>query len=67
MPGLGVAVTIDHGNGFRTLTARLKAVEVQPGSTVEAGAAVGEAAALTVHLQLTQDGAWLDPLPWLRR
>jgi septal ring factor EnvC (AmiA/AmiB activator) len=67
VPGLGLAVIVDHGDGWRSLLGRLKSARVAVGDRVTAGQNLGEAAAATVHLQLTEGGAWLDPSGWLAR
>jgi septal ring factor EnvC (AmiA/AmiB activator) len=62
--GLGTTVIVDHGQGWRTLIARLAQPRVRAGSTVAAGDPIARAAGATVHLELAQGAAWLDPVAW---
>jgi septal ring factor EnvC (AmiA/AmiB activator) len=66
-PGLGRAVAIDHGDGWLTLTARLRAPLVTVGELVIEGGTLGHAAGSTIYLELAQDGTPIDPAPWLAR
>lgn len=65
VPGLGLSVIIDHGNGWMSLTGGLKDPSVQVGAVVAPGAALALAAGLSVELQLIHRGNWIDPAPWL--
>lgn len=63
----GLAVVVDHGNGWQTLYAHCSKVLVKPGEQVEQGeqlALVGSTGNSTgphLHLELHKDGVWLDP------
>lgn len=70
----GLSVLIDHGQGLETLYAHLLDAFVQPGQSVEAGAAIGRlgmsgsASGPHLHFELRQRGAELtalDPTPHL--
>ncbi len=65
--GLGAGVMIDHGDGYLTLTARLREVSVEGGETVAAGAVLGASLGPTVYFELSQAGTPLDPATWLAR
>jgi septal ring factor EnvC (AmiA/AmiB activator) len=67
LPGLGICVVVDHGDGWSTLLARLASPKVRPGQRVHAGERLADAAGATVQLQLMQGGMWLDPAAWLAR
>ncbi len=63
----GLAVVIDHGNGWQTLYAHCSRVLVSAGQQVRQGeqlALVGSTGNSTgphLHLELHKDGVWLDP------
>ncbi len=61
LPGLGLAVTIDHGDGLVSLVGRLSSTEAAVGSRVSPGAPIGVAAGPSIALQLTEAGAPIDP------
>jgi len=65
VPGLGRGIAVDHGDGYLTLTARLKSVAVTVDQPVAAGASLGAAAGPTVYFELAQDRTPLNPLGWL--
>lgn len=67
LPGLGLAIVVDHGDGWYSLLARLAAPRVAPGSTVKPGDHLADAAGATIQLQLAEQGAWIDPTAWLAR
>ena len=67
LPGLGLAVIVDHGDGWLSLIAHLAAPLVQRGDNVHAGQHLADAAGKTVHLQIAEGGALLDPTAWLAR
>ena len=68
----GYCVTIDHGNGIvSTLRGLMKNATVEEGDTVKMGDLVGgggstmtteSAMAPHIHLEVTQDGAFIDPM-----
>lgn len=63
----GLAVVVDHGNGWQTLYAHCSRVLVQPGQQVTQGQQValvgstGNSTGPHLHLELHKDGVWLDP------
>ena len=65
VPGLGLAVILDHGGGWLTLLGRLQEITVRVGARVPRGFVVGQAATMGLELQLSQGGTWLDPAPWI--
>ncbi len=65
-PGIGPAVALDHGEGYLTLTGRVRP-GVTVGELVVEGGAIGRAAGPTIYFELAQDGTAIDPSPWLRR
>jgi len=64
-PGIGRTVAVDHGEGWLTLYARLKAERVQVGEQVGDGQPIGEAAGPTLYFELSQGGTALNPFGWL--
>jgi septal ring factor EnvC (AmiA/AmiB activator) len=64
-PGIGRTVAVDHGEGWLTLYARLKAEKVQLGEQVGDGQAIGEALGPTIYFELSQGGTALNPFGWL--
>jgi septal ring factor EnvC (AmiA/AmiB activator) len=67
LPGIGRGIAVDHGDGYLTVTGRLRAVYLGVGEPVVAGAVLGEAQGPTVYLEIAQGGTPFDPLPWLVR
>lgn len=67
VPGIGRGVAVDHGDGYVTLTARLRSVKVGDGEELAAGAVLGEAGGRSVYFELAQGGTPVDPAPWLAR
>lgn len=69
LPGIGPSVIIDHGElhggGWISVVGNLKEVRVRLGARVVPQFALGTAAGAEVHLQLSQSGTWVDPLPFL--
>jgi murein DD-endopeptidase MepM/ murein hydrolase activator NlpD len=69
--GWGLTVTVDHGNGLRTMYAHLSRIEAALGSRVDAGArlgavgATGDATGAHLHFELKLRGASVDPAPAL--
>ncbi len=65
--GRGYEVTIDHGNGLRSIYAHLSAVEAQVGHRVTAGSEIGrigasgDATGPHPHFELRLRGAAIDP------
>lgn len=65
VPGLGMCVVIDHGDGWVSLLGHLKEVRVRLGARVPAIFPVAQAGGPSVQLQLGQGGTWVDPLLFL--
>jgi septal ring factor EnvC (AmiA/AmiB activator) len=65
-PGIGMAVALDHGEGYLTLYARLRP-SVTVGELVVESGPLGRATSGTIYFQLSQDGTALDPAPWMQR
>ncbi len=69
--GYGGKVVISHGNGVTSLYAHASAIYVNVGDTVTAGekiAAVGSSGGSDgphLHLGITQNGVWADPLNYV--
>lgn len=69
--GWGYDVTIDHGNGFRSMYTHMSKVDVAVGAVVAAGArvgrvgATGDATGPHLHFELRLRGAAVDPAPSL--
>lgn len=67
--GWGYDVTVDHGNGYRSMYTHLSKVEVAVGALVATGirvgrvGATGDATGPHVHFELRLRGAAVDPLP----
>ncbi len=66
VPGLGLAIILDHGDGWLTLLGRLASPAVRVGARVPRGFKIAEAAGSSIEFQLSQGGAWIDPTPWLQ-
>jgi murein DD-endopeptidase MepM/ murein hydrolase activator NlpD len=70
--GYGRMVEIDHGDGFTTRYAHLKAISVKQGQKVEAGTVLGKAGSSGrstgphLHYEIRRDGDALDPLRFLK-
>ncbi len=70
--GFGQLAILDHGQQAYSLYGYLSTVRVQPGTTVEAGAIVGEVGDApdgdaALYLEVRVDGRPVDPLQWLKR
>lgn len=67
----GRTVVIDHGNGFRTRYAHLKAIETRRGKTVRRGDLIGRvgssgnASGPHLHYEVIRNGAPVDPGAYL--
>ena len=70
--GFGVAVTVDHGNGFTTTYAHLARSQVTKGQRVSRGSAIGAAGTTGratgphLHLEIRKGGRLVDPLDYIR-
>jgi septal ring factor EnvC (AmiA/AmiB activator) len=67
VPGFGRGLAIDHGDGYVSLTARLRTLSVAEGDAVSTGATLGESAGKSVYFELAQGGTPIDPATWLAR
>jgi len=65
--GLGTTVLLDHGAGVVTILGRLAHSRVSPGTWVEQGAVVGEAAGEPIYLEVRRAGHAVDPEPLIAR
>jgi len=65
--GMDLGVIIDHGEGYATVTARLRSTlaGISVGEQVPEGARLGEAAGSSVYFELAQAGTPLNPIQWL--
>ncbi|HEY8394233.1 MAG TPA: M23 family metallopeptidase [Thermaerobacter sp.] len=69
----GLAVEIEHKDGWRTLYAHLAEIRVTPGQRVDKGAvigvvgATGNATGPHLHLEVRRGRTWYDPLRYLKR
>lgn len=71
--GYGKLMIVDHGRGFTSLYAHLGEYAVRVGDSVGEGQTIGYVgdtgyvAKPTLHFELRQDGAAVNPEPWLQR
>ncbi|WP_240619299.1 M23 family metallopeptidase [Blastococcus sp. TF02-8] len=71
LAGYGNLVELDHGGGVSTRYGHLSAYTVSTGQHVNAGTLVGfqgstgNSTGVHLHFEVRQDGAPLDPVPWL--
>ena len=69
--GYGLEVSIDHGNGFRTVYAHLSRAATTKGATVKAGDVItffgqsGLAHAPSLHSEVIRNGTNVDPKEYL--
>lgn len=68
----GYSVTIDHGNGIRTLYGHLRSISVSVGQTVEKGQKIGvmgstgDSTGVHLHFEVIQNGVTKNPIRYLR-
>ncbi len=66
--GFGNAVEIDHGNGFKSLYAHFSDIYVSVGDRVTKGQSIGmmgttgRSTGVHLHLMISQNGQYIDPL-----
>jgi septal ring factor EnvC (AmiA/AmiB activator) len=65
-PGVGMAVGLDHGEGYVTLTGRIRP-SVMVGELVIEGGTIGHAVGSAIYFELAQGGTPIDPAPWVKR
>jgi murein hydrolase activator len=65
-PGIGMTVALDHGEGYLTLTGRIRP-SVMVGELVIEGGTLGHAIGTGIYFELSQGGTAIDPAPWLKR
>lgn len=72
VPGLGIHVTIDYGDGVESVYGHMSQEVVVPGQRVRRGQFVGYSGDTGVstgphlHLEIHVHGVAIDPAPWLR-
>lgn len=69
--GYGNCVIVDHGNGFESLYGHMSSIAVSAGQSVMAGqtlggvGSTGNSTGPHLHLSMYQNGAAVDPLPYI--
>lgn len=70
--GLGIAVYIDHGDGFVTVYGHMASASVTPGQYVSQGQVIGAQGSTGnstgphVHFTVLQNGRYVNPVEYLR-
>ncbi len=70
--GYGKAVIIDHGGGIVTLYGHNSSLSVSEGDTVKRGDTIAKAGSTGnstgphCHFEVRKDGAYVDPVPWVK-
>lgn len=70
--GYGKAVIIDHGGGIVTLYGHNSSITVKKGQTVKRGDTIAKAGSTGnstgphLHFEVRKNGAYVDPIPWLK-
>ncbi len=70
--GYGNKVVVDHGNGYLTLYAHLRVIQVQPGQRVSRGNVLGQmgstgrSTGTHLHFEIRRGGVLLNPLSFLQ-
>ncbi|MFM1886518.1 MAG: hypothetical protein RL026_1675 [Pseudomonadota bacterium] len=73
LPGLGLLMILDHGNGYLTLYGhngqlfKGPGVQVSPGETIAAAGDTGGRSRTELYFEIRRNGQPLDPRPWFQR
>ncbi len=66
-PGLGLAMVIDHGRGWRTVYGGLSETQAKPGDDLQAGSVIGLLGDSGVlHFELRSDALAVNPTRWFQ-
>ena len=66
-PGLGLAMVIDHGRGWRTIYGGLSETQAKPGDDLNAGSVIGFLGDSGVlHFELRSDALAVNPTRWFQ-
>ena len=66
-PGLGLAMVIDHGRGWRTIYGGLSETQAKPGDDLQAGSVIGLLGDSGVlHFELRSDALAVNPTRWFQ-
>ncbi|MFG6146802.1 peptidoglycan DD-metalloendopeptidase family protein [Halobacillus sp. B23F22_1] len=69
----GNKVVVDHNNGYKTIYAHLKSIDVQAGDTVEKGSSLGDmgttgrSTGVHLHFEVYKDGSLENPLDHIQK
>lgn len=69
--GYGYMVTVDHGEGWKTIYAHASRILVKPGQVVGPGSAIarvgstGNSTGPHLHIGVQKNGQWINPVPFL--
>ncbi|MCM3609639.1 peptidoglycan DD-metalloendopeptidase family protein [Planococcus sp. MERTA32b] len=69
----GNRVIIDHGNGYETIYAHLKTIDVKVGDKVPQGTKIGvmgttgRSTGIHLHFEISKNGATLNPLDYIKQ
>jgi septal ring factor EnvC (AmiA/AmiB activator) len=66
LPGVGLGVIVDHGDGWMSLVGGLRNVRVSVGDRVHEGTRLGEAKGVLLYFELAHEGTPVNPMPWMR-
>jgi murein hydrolase activator len=73
LPGLGLLMIIDHGDGYMSLYGHNEALLKEPGDWVTPGEAIGQVgdtggqATAALYFEIRRDGHPINPHPWMKR
>ena len=66
-PGLGLAMVIDHGRGWRTIYGGLSETQAKPGDDLKAGSVIGLLGDSGIlHFELRSDALAVNPTRWFQ-